>query len=184
MRIPFWWVSLAAVFVPGLILLAFRALISDGGFVDPLRDLAVIWLVIILPVTLSIERWSLLRLRESVMIWLSVGLVAGVVYRVAVVLWAAWQGRAPYPGTELVDPTRPYYIGQSISNALLMTGVGLIIWALVFWRPEKSRYSFVRWAWNSGSGVRRVAIRIGAALVAAGITTILANVAATLLSAS
>jgi hypothetical protein len=184
-RISVWrvvLVSLAAVFVPSITLLTLRAWITGAEFAHEVRQLAAIWLVLILPVSLMVERLSWVRLRASVTIWLSVGLFVGVGYRVAIVLWAAWHGGTPSPGLELFAATRPYYLGDSVSDALLLTSVGLIIWAFVFWQPEASRYSLVRRAWISGSGARRGAIRFSVALLSSVITAIIANSVSALLS--
>ena len=142
---------------------------GDGDVIEPALHVLKIWLFVALPVTLFLEWRSLYRLRHSLTIWLIGSVCALVGLRLITVLWDWAGGNVPSLYVELLVQNRPYFLGNGVVDAILLTSSGLMIWAIVFWQPAQSRVAIIRRVYGDGSALRAFAMRGAAGLIGAGV---------------
>lgn len=138
--------ALGVVAVPTLILqlmrfVSIRPVPADWSL---LFQAAVVAFLIVIPLALLSARLRIQRLRSFITAWFVVGLIAAVAWRVGQVGLAWLSGGAPYPALELLDSTRPYYIGQAIPDAFGLAAMGAAIWSLAFWKPQDSTNAWIQ----------------------------------------
>lgn len=167
--------AVLAVAIPYVVLTSVRVAASlrdEAGWYS-VQEVAAYTLFVVVPLALISARRPRVSFASMLTAWLSVGLVVGVLWRVVYVGVAWFRGDASYPFAELMQESRPYFVGWAVSDAVLLSAIAAIVWFYAIWDPRSSKRSWIHDSIVSRGAIAVAAVRtVSAALVASALVAL------------